>query len=348
MNSIDRHHATPLREQLKGWILQQIQSGKLRAGDRVFSINELAQKFQISRETVRLSLDSLTAKGFLTPEHGKGYFVTQREDRVLRVAILGKIDGVYMRPIYEGLLSVLGENASIMLMDGQKNEGIRNMIESLAYHHSVDRLLVIPPRGHENLVSEQLQPFRRYFRVAWLDRAPRDCKDASFLCDYDQCVQIALERFKKKHVSRVFYYSKTPEDRSVFSQMRRAFDKNSHEFKAEMTQDVRKIVAAVKKNGFLSSCPIGVLAETDREAISIHSQLMAHGITIPEQISLISCDNSELTNLVTPAITSVDPRFNVLGQEAARWIQTDWKKQEVGAPKKLIVRPILVEKQSCI
>ena len=63
-----------LMEELKGKIL----SGEIRPGDRLPSENELPVGYGLSRHTVRKALAILENEGYVTAEHGRGTFCSER------------------------------------------------------------------------------------------------------------------------------------------------------------------------------------------------------------------------------------------------------------------------------
>ena len=65
----------PKYQQIKEYIKKTINEKQLKAGDRFFSENELADKFGISRHTVRQAIGELVRDGWLYRIHGKGTFV---------------------------------------------------------------------------------------------------------------------------------------------------------------------------------------------------------------------------------------------------------------------------------
>ncbi|MFH1761361.1 MAG: substrate-binding domain-containing protein [bacterium] len=349
-NVINKKISVPLKEQLRQWILGRISTGDLKTGDRIPSINKLAESFNIGRETIRLSLETLVQRGILIPHQGKGYFIAPREKRVLRVGLLGKIDGVYIRPVYEGLTEELGGDVSILVMDNKSiNRSISELIENLAYHQSVDRLLIVPVRGNEEELNKQLEPFRRYFKIAWLDRSPKATKDAKFLCDYKECVETGLDHFNDCRIQSRYYFSRNSEDNSVFSLMRqtyRNYEEREGKRPAILTSldDVLRIVRN-QKNDYPDK-PVGILAETDEEGVYIHSRLMKYNVEIPQMVSLISCDNTGLTDLVSPNISSVDPGFKELGRQAALWIKRDHFNLSVKSQNTFIAKPVLIKKET--
>lgn len=65
----------PLYEQIKSYVLDRIENGTWKAGDRVPSENELAATLGASRLTVHRAFRELAAAGVLTRLHGVGTFV---------------------------------------------------------------------------------------------------------------------------------------------------------------------------------------------------------------------------------------------------------------------------------
>ncbi len=75
---VNRAQPAPFRYQrIKEHLLQQIQSGKLRTGDRIPPEEELADRFGVSRMTARQAVMELVREGWLYRRQGVGTFVTQ-------------------------------------------------------------------------------------------------------------------------------------------------------------------------------------------------------------------------------------------------------------------------------
>jgi GntR family transcriptional regulator len=74
---LDRGSDAPLHAQLREAILDAIEGGRLRPGDRLPSETELCERFGISRTTVRQALTMLELEGALRREQGRGTFVAE-------------------------------------------------------------------------------------------------------------------------------------------------------------------------------------------------------------------------------------------------------------------------------
>lgn len=73
---IDNKSKLPYYTQLKEWILQQVDSGILKKGEKIPSEMDLAQQHGISRPTVRQAIGELVQEGYLIKKRGLGTFVS--------------------------------------------------------------------------------------------------------------------------------------------------------------------------------------------------------------------------------------------------------------------------------
>jgi GntR family transcriptional regulator of arabinose operon len=336
-----------LKEKIRNWVLAKIQNEEWLPEGKIPSINQIALEFNVSRETVRLSLENLVQRGVLQPRQGKGYFVASRNKINLRVVLLCKIDGVYIKPIYQGLIDEMGENISIQVNEIRQSENIlTSLLEDFVTRQAIDRILVVPIPGKEEEIDKILKPFKRRIQVAWIDKAPAATKDPVFLCDYEECVRVAVNHFRSNDIEQLFYFSRNPEDQSIFTKMRNTFKNTvSRNRKSNgVIHDWQHLLSIINEN----RSSVGIMAESDTEAVYLLSRLKANNIKIPKQVSLISCDNSEITELVTPSITSVDPGFIELGRRARMWIHGDYGNESRFSPVVYYSSPILIQKESSV
>lgn len=72
---MEKGNIGPKYKQIKEDIVDDILSGVYRAGDMIPKQSDYAQKYNVSRLTVRKAINDLVLKGVLTTEKGKGTFV---------------------------------------------------------------------------------------------------------------------------------------------------------------------------------------------------------------------------------------------------------------------------------
>jgi len=71
---------SPLYRQIKGLIMQSLESGAWRPGEAIPSEIELAASYKVSQGTVRKAIDELAAENYLLRRQGKGTFVATHDD----------------------------------------------------------------------------------------------------------------------------------------------------------------------------------------------------------------------------------------------------------------------------
>jgi DNA-binding GntR family transcriptional regulator len=72
---ITRADSRPLREQIAAKVRQSIETGELAPGDKLEREDVLAERYGVSRHTVRQALNDLTMEGLLASSRGRGRVV---------------------------------------------------------------------------------------------------------------------------------------------------------------------------------------------------------------------------------------------------------------------------------
>lgn len=75
---VNKLSETPLYRQIIEFVLAQVKSGASPEGDMLPSMNELAARLDISKETVKKAYGILTERGLVEPRQGKGFYVSGR------------------------------------------------------------------------------------------------------------------------------------------------------------------------------------------------------------------------------------------------------------------------------
>jgi len=86
-----------IKQTIKGWILNREYAG----GERIPSENDLAERFQVSRLTVRQAISQLVQEGFLNRRRGEGTFVTGDRNLIdsFSLEFQGVMDDLFFRQI---------------------------------------------------------------------------------------------------------------------------------------------------------------------------------------------------------------------------------------------------------
>ena len=137
-------------ERIAGELRAAILAGKHRPGARIESENELAARYQVSRQTVRKALAALIEQGYLRAEHGRGTFVTERSlpgGKTIAVVTTYLADYIFPRVI-QGIDQELAEHGYSILLKSTRNA--RHLearyLEELA-DKAIDGLIVEPSKS---------------------------------------------------------------------------------------------------------------------------------------------------------------------------------------------------------
>lgn len=75
---IEKDHRLPLYYQLMDIIVKKIETGELQEHDKLPSERELCEMYNVSRTTVRQTMQELEKEQYIYKQHGKGTFVAPR------------------------------------------------------------------------------------------------------------------------------------------------------------------------------------------------------------------------------------------------------------------------------
>ena len=115
-----------------------------------------------------------------------------------------------------------------------------------------------------------------------------------------------------------------------------------------LTGDYTRATGAASARTLLSLAmpPTAILASSDETAFGVYDVATAHGIRIPEDLSVVGFDNTAESAAANPPLTTVDQAIETMGRLAAQIMLTLmrdqlWETQLNKVPTKLVIR------QSC-
>ena len=137
-----------LMEELKAAIL----SGRIRAGEKLPSENQLSEQYQISRHTVRKALSILIQEGYIVAEHGRGTFCSDRMSHLKKsknIAVITTYISDYIFPrLIQGMDKVLTENGYSIILKNTANSRTREakVLEDILTK-DIDGLIIEPSKS---------------------------------------------------------------------------------------------------------------------------------------------------------------------------------------------------------
>lgn len=116
LDRIDSTSATPKYLQVVNAVIEDIETGILKRGERVPSINETSEMYYLSRDTIEKAYKVLRKRGVISSVKGKGCYISNSfSASKTRVLLLFNKLSTYKKTIYYSILKTLGENAVVDL-----------------------------------------------------------------------------------------------------------------------------------------------------------------------------------------------------------------------------------------
>lgn len=316
------------------WILEDINSGVLKNGAKLPSENELCRRFDISRQTVRHAIDLLEQQKLVARIRGSGTYVggdarAGRQERYMNIAVISTYVDSYVFPTVlreiESVLSKEGYTTQIAFT-GNRISREQEILSNLIDKDMIDGLIVEPAR------SALPNPNLHYYRELMNRHIPVLC----FNCSYPElglpCVALNDVQVGRKAVEHLIQAGhrkiggifkcddgQGPQRYKGFMQGMqeaglRVQDRNVVWIDTEDMVDMESWSDYLFRR--IGDCT-AVVCYNDEVAYILSGICAKRGVCIPDQLSLIGIDNSELSALADVPITSLPYPMEALGRKAA-------------------------------
>lgn len=120
----------------------------------------------------------------------------------------------------------------------------------------------------------------------------------------------------------------------------------NQEYCMEKKMNCKKDIENIQNFFLQKDAPTGVIAIDDIVALTLEKILSAVGIKVPDDVSIICFNNSLISTLTSPRLTSVDINNYQLGEEGAAQIIKHIQNPNM-MPTKIIVPHTIIERESC-
>lgn len=317
---------------VKAWIQNKIQDGTYSYGEKILSESALSEKFQVSRQTVRQAISGLIAEGYLEAKRGSGTYVAYRPgiraEKTKNIGILSSYVDDYIFPsIIRGMSKVLTASGYSMQIAFTLNQ-VSNETQALEdmIRRGVDGIIVEPtksrlPNPNFSLyreISHSGLPvlfFNAYYEglpipyIALDDQAAGRLATESLL----RAGHIKIGGFfKGDDMQGHLRYQGFMEALAAHHVIPDA--KNQIWFFTEdfptLFEDEQKILSR------LAGCT-AVFCYNDQIANSLLKLFHTQKIRVPQDVSVISIDNSILADQAQQAISSINHPKEQLGKLVA-------------------------------
>ncbi|MDF1571087.1 MAG: substrate-binding domain-containing protein [Bacteroidales bacterium] len=313
----------PLYKKITAYYSRRIYQQDYPPGGPIDSIHKIMERHLVSRETAKLVHKKLVDKGLVVAVQGKGTFVNIRP---VREKIWGVVVPFFSSNI-EQLIALLSEAASsahcklkYFLHYNNPDEEIRITSEMILAGYEA---IIVVPNYDESRTAD-------YYRRIVTGRSKLVLADNTMAGSYFNYVIQSYDL----GVKRAFDYLVSQQDGNfllmgtetwkgqhlVFELMENTLRMLIQEKVPERKLFVRNDVQQIEQ-GYIRSNRIGcILSLQDIEAVKILGRLRHWEFKIPQEISLVSYGNTELTEFFQPAITVIDCNYRKMAESIAAHI----------------------------
>ena len=346
---------------LVDWVKRQIDSGDLLPGDKLYSENELTRMFGISRQTVRQAIGVLENEGLVQRRRGSGTYINaspipaHAPTKTIGV-ITTYLDDYIFPSIIRGIEGVLSQNGYTMRLSITNNK-VENETTALVnmLQDNVDGLIVEPTKSalpnlnrslYETLANRSIPCLMINGKYAGSDAA---CVAPDDFASGREATRYLLLRGHKR-IGGIFK-SDDIQGHLRYAGFAHALKEHGVGLDDDRvlwygTEDIGRLFGG-DSDAYLCSRIAGctaLLCYNDQIAVMLMEILRRAGVGIPEQISLIGFDNSNLATMPDVGITSLAHPKEQLGELAAKGLLTLLRDRTAAVDT--LFEPVIVERQS--
>lgn len=321
------------------WSKNYIADNMLREGDKFLSENELSSMHKVSRQTVRQALTVLENQNIISRVRGSGTYVKNNPGSEIipghvNIGLISTYFGDYIFPsIVTGIEKVLRKNNVGMQLAITRNKvyeesrALRSMIDQ-----GVQALIIEPSKSafpnqneklFEDIKAKNIPVVFFNAKYPWADfpvvslddaAAGKAATDYLFENGHNRiCAIFAVDDIQGHERYRGFMESciehgleKAEENVMWYSTQESAMLSSIFEVK------IRKLLK--------SSGATAVVCYNDRVAIDFIGFCKSQGISVPDDLSVISIDDSTLAEMCDIPLTSVRHPQQLLGEKTAQLV----------------------------
>lgn len=318
--------------QVADWVRRKIGNGELKGGEKLYSENELCRRFDLSRQTIRHAIGLLEEEGLVVRRRGSGTYIRDRHPGLSEkktIAVVSTyVDGYIFPRTIQGIENYLFERGySVQItFTGNLLERERTILEELAGRDEVAGIILEATKSglpNPNLplirgLMEEGMPIlfiNSYYPQLSLPHVTLNDQLAAelavkYLADAGHRKIGALMKFDdgQGHLRYAGYLDTCrrlgiPAGDRGMVWLDTEGEEHLEDYRERILRNFRECTA--------------VFCYNDKTAIRLEALLKEEGIRVPEDISLISIDDSELAELADTRLTSVRHPMNRLGAKAA-------------------------------
>lgn len=352
----------PKYQMVKDGIKSNIVAGNYEVGEKIPTESELMEIYSVSRHTVRLAISSLVNEGMLKRVQGSGTYVSPAPTgtpgkHYKAIGVVTTYLSDYIFPsIIRGIEEELSAKGYSMILASTQNdtENERKSLEMMLQHH-VDGLIVEPTKS--SYINPNLDLYQhiklRGIPLLYLHSCYPEISAPVVRMDDVKATELAAQHLIELGHRNIALITKT--DDSQGKERLKGFIHALEAAKIPLRPDLLLMFETQNQEqvkdqiaGLLQQAqpPTAIVSYNDQAAMAVLQAAHEQQLHIPEDLSLVSHDDSFLstTNGTIP-LTSVPHPQEKMGKDAARSILKAIQNPE-RRRSSIIYQPELLVRQS--
>lgn len=335
-----------IKEKVAAQLKFYINSMRTNTQVKISSERDLSEHFNVSRITLRAAIKELVNEGLLVQVRGKGTYITPRSEiRQLHMICSPKIkntDPFYLKFLSELTSAASKQSVNIFIVDYEHIEKVPAQTP----------LIILGLIEDSHLLHELISTYKAIIAIQDYNNY-NDVLSQIYFNDYKIGWQAA-------HLLAGFHHRKTlllagPDKYPSSSYRKKGFTDAMEELEISTLVHTEKMNWAGGYNCgdyILNEIPVkdrptAVFATNDWMAIGLMQKLKENGIKIPEDISVVGCDDIPLAGEFVPSLTTFNLDMKYLVMELFALINKLWESRE-DITKRIVLPATLVMRDSLI
>lgn len=320
----------PKYKQIVVSIEEAIESGRLKKGDQLPSLNAIKQRHSVSRDTVLMAFNELKTRGIIESAVGKGYFVLSEAVSVKQKVFLlfDELNG-FKEELYNAFVKALQNNARVDIFFHHFNSKV--FASLITENAGAYTQYVIMPANLKD--TQKVIGILPQDRVYILDQHPEELRhypgiSQNFKKDVFEGLTAAIDLLKK-YQQLVLVDSSDRQPRDLIE---------GFEMFCKMHHKSYEIVSGFQSE-FLKRGSLYLILE-DRDLIRFIKMAKDQSLTLAKDIGVISYNDTILKEIVGEGIATISTDFKHMGKRLAEMINAN-EKQQIENPNRFILRTSL-------
>jgi DNA-binding transcriptional regulator YhcF (GntR family) len=314
--NIDLDNKVPKYVQIVEAVTDAIRRGQLKKDQRIYSINELSNKYFLSRDTVEKAYNILRQQGIINSVKGKGYFIRDvHVDVTIKVLLIFNKISNYKKLVYNAFIETLSNKA---IVDLKIHHSSTQVLKSLIENNSADyNYIVVMPHFYDE--PDEAMRILKSIPLEKLIILDKKVSFSEFKCgavyqDFENDIVEALEEgldLLKKYTELYLVFPKlTPYPAEIVRGFRKFCMQNDYKYEIINEVDYTTVVRPGK----------AYIVIEENDLVALIKKCRLKKMKIGKEVGIISYNETPLKEILLDGITVISTDHAEMGRTAAHLI----------------------------